>query len=196
MQAEHFWLGGTQVRWWAASKVTRGRSPIKRSRGTCRFAGSAATGMGQAVLDCHERVLAPAGNGPRSGPGSSTASPRLGCPAASPGSASCPPVPRPAAAYAAASARLVIRRRRHRRVPAVQVSDQRLLSCDPLRLRRDQRITRISGWLPLATAHRSRSAMIPETTPSHRSNTAPAAKTQPAITHRNIKPRGLNVYAG
>jgi hypothetical protein len=123
-------------------------------------------GMGQAVLDCHERALAPAGNGPRSGPGPSTASPRLGCPAASPGSASCPPDPRPAAAMRQLPPGWSSRRRRHRRVPPVQVSDQRLPGCDPLRLRRDQRITRISGWLPLVTAHRSKSAMIPETRPA------------------------------
>ena len=58
-----------------------------------------------------------------------------------------------------------------------QVSDQGLQSCDLLRLHRSQRITRISGWLPLATAHRSQAAMIPETTSSHRSNSAPAVKT-------------------
>jgi hypothetical protein len=44
-----------------------------------------------------------------------------------------------------------------------------------------------SGWLPPATAYRSQPAMIPETKSSHRSNTAPAVKTQPTITYRNTE---------
>ena len=60
--------------------------------------------------------------------------------------------------------------------PLPQVSDQRLQNRDPLRLRRDQRITRISGWL-LRRRRIGHSRNNPGTTLSHPSNTTPAAKT-------------------
>ena len=112
--------------------------------------------------------------------------------------------------------RQVIRRRRHRGVPAVprprplrrrqllpQVSDHRLQRRDLLRLRREpppcspsrsacSRISASRG--SSAAANRSQPAIIPETTHSHHGNTTPPLKRNRRSPTATAGPRDLNVY--